>query len=482
MLAGMRTPIRLVLMVLAATVLTAVLAPAAEAKKIPVKFKVMQGFPSPGTPANLNVVGVLKIGDPKAKNVLVLNPGTSASAAYFQPLARTIAKDLPEWQVWAVERRENFLEDQSVLNRLKRRAASTRDVFNYYLNHIGQPGGYQPVQDSQVPFAREWGMNTEINDLRVVAKAAGRGGRNVAMGGHSLGGSITTAYATWDFNGRRGGRDLSGLVLIDGASSPTAVTPEEALTSLNDLQASSPWLNFGGIPAPFAGLFGMVGSSLAKADPNGRAVLADWPLLPSNLRPPGGIVPTNEGGFGFGTDAATSPPSLRAAQVHAGHLAASGDPRPWVRGGAITPIQRWATMFSGWGLQNLDGTAWYHPLRLTIDSGAVGGGIANPAQAVLNVHSTGAAELPKRLRIYAFGASLGAQRVLTAAQTLAQTARIPSRNLKLVNREATYAHNDPSSAFPKNAFIKRLIPFLEKISLGKESGKESGKKQGKRKA
>ena len=30
-------------------------------------------------------------------------------------------------------------------------------------------------------------MNTEINDLRVVVKAAARKGRNVAMGGHSLG-------------------------------------------------------------------------------------------------------------------------------------------------------------------------------------------------------------------------------------------------------------------------------------------------------
>ena len=40
-----------------------------------------------------------------------------------------------------------------------------------------------------------------------------------------------------------------------------------------------------------------------------------------------------------------------------------------------------------------------------------------------------------------------------------------SRNLKLVDRSATYAHNDPSAAAPKvNAFLKRLIPFLTKIS------------------
>jgi pimeloyl-ACP methyl ester carboxylesterase len=418
-------------------------------------------------------VGVLKTGDPKAKNVLVLNPGTSASAAYFEPLARTIAKTLPNWQVWAVERRENFLEDQSELNLFKQGKVSPTDFFNYYLGYIGNPSitnHYHPVQDSQVPFARNWGMNTEIQDLRVVVKAAGRKGRNVAMGGHSLGGSIATAYATWDFNGTPGGRDLSGLVLIDGASSPTAVTPEAASQSLADLQTSSPWLSFGGIQAPLAGLFGTVGSALTKADPNSPAVLGTWPLLPSNLKPPAGINPTNEAGFGYSTDAATSPPSLRAAQVHSGHLAASGDPRGWDRAGAITPIQRWASMFSGWGLQNLDGTAWYHPMRLTIDSGAVGDGLPNPAQSVLDVHSTDATKLPKRLRIYAFGAALGGSRVIAAAQALAAEAGIKRRNLKLVDRSATYAHNDPSAAEPKvNAFIKRLIPFLRGISAGKEA-------------
>jgi hypothetical protein len=428
----------------------------------------LDGFPSPGTPPSLNKVGILKTGDPKAKNVLVLNPGTSASAAYFEPLARSIVKMMPNWQVWAVERRENFLEDQSELNLYKQGKVSSTEFFNYYLGYIGNPSvtnHYTPVPDSAVPFARQWGMNTEIQDLRLVVKAAARKGRNVAMGGHSLGGSITTAYATWDFNGRPGGRDLSGLVLIDGASSPTPVTADQATTSLNNLQTSSPWLAFGGYPAPLAGLFGTVGSALTKADPNSPSVFAAWPLLPANLKGPPGVNATNEGGFGYDTDAATSPSSLRAAQVHSGHLAASGDPRAWVRDGAITPIQRWASMFSGWGLQNLDGTAWYHPMRLTIDSGAVGDGVANPAQSVLDVHSTDASKLPKRLRIYAFGAALGGPNVLTAAQTLAATAGIPNRNLKLVNRQFTYAHNDPNAAQPKvNAFFKRLIPFLEKIS------------------
>ena len=127
MSSGQRKPFRFTMAALVVAALCAAFAPAAGAK-IPVKFKVMRGFASSGTPENLNVVGVLKIGDPKADNVLVLNPGTSASAAYFQPLARTIAKTLPDWQVWSVERRENFLEDQSELNLFKQGKVSPTRV------------------------------------------------------------------------------------------------------------------------------------------------------------------------------------------------------------------------------------------------------------------------------------------------------------------------------------------------------------------
>src|SRR5512132_697668 len=181
MLTRQGTPIRLALIAIAAAAIWA--GPAANATaKVPVRFQAMAGFPAPGTPAELNRVGVLKTGDPKAPNVLVLNPGTSAGAGYFEPLAKTIAKMLPDWPVWAVERRENFLEDQSMLDSLKRGRATGTDLFNYYLGYLTDSSvtsHYQPIQDSQVPFARDWGMNVEIQDLRKVVKAASRHGRNV---------------------------------------------------------------------------------------------------------------------------------------------------------------------------------------------------------------------------------------------------------------------------------------------------------------
>ena len=122
-------------------------------------------------------------------------------------------------------------------------------------------------------------------------------------------------------------------------------------------------------------------------------------------------------------------------------------------------------MFSGWGLKGLDGTAWYHPQRLTIDSGAVAAGNANPAQSVLDVHATHGHDLPKRLRIYAFGAALGGQRVLDAARILASQSGIPATPDARQPHE-TYSHNDPAGASPKNAFLDRLIPFLRQVGRG----------------
>ncbi len=76
----------------------------------------MPGARPAGTPARYDRVGVIKVGPAGLRNVLVLEPGTSAGGTYFVPLAKWIVSKLPGWQVWSVERRENLLEDQSVLN------------------------------------------------------------------------------------------------------------------------------------------------------------------------------------------------------------------------------------------------------------------------------------------------------------------------------------------------------------------------------
>jgi pimeloyl-ACP methyl ester carboxylesterase len=464
MIGTKRVIVRLVALAVAAALAYAGLALSAAGAADAVQW--MKGFDAPGTPKRLDHVGVLKIGPAKARNVLVFNPGTSAGSAYIAPFARTLVKRAKGWQVWSVERRENQLEDQSVAQQAKEGKASPQKLFNYYLGWTGNPAiknHFRLIPNSKVEYAKKWGMRTEVQDLRRVVKAAEARGGHVVVMGHSLGGSITTAYATWDFGGTPGAKGLSGLVYDDGGSNPTPITEAEAqqvLATLNQ-PSSSPWLAFGGIAAPFAGLFAEGGAILSLTAPNQLSIAQGSGLLPSAIVPP--VPTTNLAQLGYAADPATSPPNLFAFQAHVGHLAAAGSPRGWVRAGAITPLNRYAKMFAGWGLRDVDGVAWYHPMRLTIDAGAVANGKANPAQKVLGVKTTEGTRLPKSLRIYAFGA-FGGQRVLNDASALAKQSHIPKRHLTLVNRQGTYVHNDPAGAFPKNAFLNHLVPFLDGIA------------------
>ncbi len=427
----------------------------------------MPGLRVPGTPARYDKVGVIKVGPAGAKNVLVLEPGTSAGSAYFVPLAKWIVSKTSGWQIWSVERRENLLEDQSQLNAFKHGKTTSTQLYNYYLGYLKDPSvttHFQTIPNSSVAYAKQWGMNVAVEDLhRVIGAAKQRGGK-VVLGGHSLGGSVVTAYATWNFNGRAGADDLAGLVYIDGGSGPSTMTTAQANQQLQALNApsASPWLSFGGITAPFAGLYNATGSLAALRDPNSPSLGQTSGLLPSNIVPP--VRVTNVGQYGYALNVATSPASLAAAQAHLGTgLAAEGPVHGWNGAGALTPISRFATMFSGDGINSVDGTEWYFPQRLTNDTAVVNNGNASSAQGVLDVHATMGHKLPKSLLIYAFGAHLGGARVVQAAQMLAAQSKIPAKNLTLVNRQTTYAHNDPAGAYPHNDFFARLVPYLKRI-------------------
>jgi hypothetical protein len=420
----------------------------------------VHGVNAPG-PTRYDRVRVIEQGPRRARKTLVLVPGTSGGASYFRPVAADLVKRLRGWRVWSVDRRENLLEDHSALDRALARQITPRDLFRYYLEWIGDPSitpRFAPVADATVPYARRWGMDVAVRDLRNVIRAAGRGGRHVVLGGHSLGGTITVAYATWDFGGRPGARDLDGLVLIDGGSSRSStLTRAGARQQLDDLDRRSPWLDLTGAGLPWsAGVFNIVGSTATRIEPDAPSVLGGWPFLPADLRPP--VPTTNAGGYGYAFDHDTSPDSLRLIHMHVGALATSGDPRGWVDG-ELGTVQRAATMFSG--IRGIDGTAWYHPVRLSIDGGAVNGGVRNPAQKVLGVRATHGDDL--QVPIYAFETSLGAGRVLAGARALARRSGV---RFRLVDRDKTYDHIDPLSAVPsKNAFVKTVIPFLRGLKI-----------------
>jgi pimeloyl-ACP methyl ester carboxylesterase len=597
----------------------------------------------------LDKIGIIKV-RPKgesAPNVLVLEPGTSAAAAYFVPFAKSLVAATPGWQVWAVERRENFLEAQQELTKYKfgelpaelenpntgKDETPSEQFFNYYLGYLGQDeqkataqatekltkhvtaiatqeaegaiaakvkliaegevqqfvvekvtpqafeetGGvepafgeriaalaaayfathaaeleslvfadagayakehaaelaaeglkigeedgakyeaehaaelqaeglklgeeafaelvaefhnhYEPVPNSDVEFAKDWGMARTVEDLKVVIEKAKALGGKVVLGGHSLGGSVVTAYATWDFGGKPGAGGLSGLVYDDGGSGPASIKStsegEEALAKL-DAPTETPWLAFGGIVAPDLGLFSVTGSTLTTVEPKGASLLERFPFLPEDLKgPPQDSPATNEAGFGFSVNYKTSPLSLAAAQIHGGEgideVAETDGLHGWNGAGALTPVSRYAEMLAGTGVREASGSEWYFPARLTLDTGAVNNGIETPSQKVLGLETTMGTELPKSLHILAIDSELdklfggGGQTTLTEAEALAEQNGIKSENVKLIDRLNEYSHNDPAGALPEehegvegNVFLEELKPFLEKIARGEE--------------
>ena len=150
---------------------------------------------------------------------------------------------------------------------------------------------------------------------------------------------------------------------------------------------------------------------------------------------------------------------LGLIQVHIGHFAESGDPRGWVNG-ELGTVERVAKAFSG-GITGHDGTAWYHPRRLSIDAGAINNGRDNPAQAVFGDHAIFGSRV--HVPMYAFETALGDGRVIPAVRQLAGQSHVPKAERRFVDR-ANYAHVDPLVALPqKNAFLKTLVPFLKRI-------------------
>ena len=324
------------------------------------------------------------------------------------------------------------------------------------------------IPDASVAYAKQWGMNTEIQDLRRVVsapEAARRSGGKVVVGGHSLGGTITSAYATWDFGGRAGADGLAGLLFIDGGCGPTPVTPAAARDSLSRLDAASasPWLQFGGIPAPFTGLFNSTGSLGVLLDPDAPSLGQASGLLPANIVPPQPV--TNAGQYGYALDVKTSPPALAAAQAHLGH---ARDRQP---GGLGRRRRADAAQAHGRRLLRLgpEGPGRHRVVPPAAADDRRGRGRGRQQRTRRRRCSTStrrtAGTCRATSRCTPSAPRWAAQRVLDATKALARQSHIPTKNLTLVDRHTTYAHNDPNTADPsKNDFLKRLVPWLKSVA------------------
>ena len=400
-------------------------------RRTQLKVTWMRGARAPGTPARYDKVGVLRIGPRTAPNVLVLEPGTSAGSAYFAPLAKWVVLPGPGWQVWAVERRENLLEDQSVLDEAKRGAASATKLYDYYQGYLNDPSitsHIHPVPDASVPFAKRWGMAVAVGDLhRVIERARSLGGR-VVLGGHSLGGAVVTAYATWNFAGKPGADRLGGLVYIDGGSFGAAESAAAARAALNgaerrgNIPVGRVWRHPGALRRACSALVGSLSALIVPNAPSlgqSSGLLATFGLTPS-------VPVDNLAQFGYALNVGSSPPALIAAQAHLGAgITASGALRGWNGSGALTPIRRYATMMSRRGGRErrrqrvvLPGPA--HARRRRPRPGA-----PSQAQRALGLFLAGLRRLPRSIRSTASEPRLGGAEILAPDPSAGPAVRNP---------------------------------------------------------
>jgi hypothetical protein len=429
------------------------------------------GVSVPGTPAKYDQVQVRRFGNPSAKNVLVLVPGTLAGAADFDIVGPYLAAHVPNLQVWAENRREGALEDNSVLLDLLDGKTTLQDAFNYYLGWLANKQithHYQPLNPADYRFVDQWGLAMAMGDLHNVIEQARDGGQHtVILGGHSLGGSEASIYPAWDFNGHPGYQDIAGIVGIDGDAGPANAGPvagqtplttaDQAQAALAKLSAGSPWLDLLGFGLPWiTGPFAELGAIAARQQPTAQSIGQTFPLLPQELKPP--VPADNQAQLGYGFDASTSPAALALIHVHSGHLAASGTPRGWVNDGP-TPIQNVAFAFSQEPVGPVD---WYYPDRLTIDVEAASSLMQTPAADVLGLRLFHLHDV--NVPMYVIQTSLGGagNRVINAAEAYKQQSKIP--NVTTVNMASTYGHLDPLLARPAdNAFLQTVVPWIEHL-------------------
>ena len=146
----------------------------------------------------------------KADAVITLMPGILAGSSSMDQVARNTIRLAEERgrfvEVWTIDRRANCLEDHFG-TQAAFRARDVTPAFDYYYRGKEVEGRTFPgfVPPSEAEFMKEFGLaritldwhaiiTRELPDQRTRAA-------KLICGGHSLGGLLTAAYASWDFDG-----------------------------------------------------------------------------------------------------------------------------------------------------------------------------------------------------------------------------------------------------------------------------------------
>ncbi len=439
-----------------------------------------------------------------ARAIVVMMPGFLGGASSFDGVARALVRrglTDPSFvvEVWAIDRRANFLEDThgSDVAEVKKDASIARAY--YYDGEKIEGKTFAGFRDqSDLAFESEWGLAVTLGDLRNVilrVPEAERRGRVVLLG-HSLGATIVEGYAAWDFDGKRGFDELAGLVLVDGVSgkeldAKTSFTEKEYREGSGATTGplSSPGLDTVRKLQPYVALpfFGVKGLEHAERLAMATAFAPTAPRsadedavgsLALILGLTSATVPktTNRGAFGLGFDDATSGVTIAAVSCgtsNGGPLAKyksilgpellhPSDPTAtydW-QDGELTSLTDFAhAWFDGPGLNFAE---WYFPARLSLDASIAGSLNIEPddwrATYGMRARHGAAVDLP----VFAFAAQLTAgtdglgksydklkamlgDKPVGPDRPLSGVARSDPRAYQLVVRPA-FTHIDPLSA------------------------------------
>lgn len=185
-------------------------------------------------PEGLDYVKYLRFrprADVEPDAVLVLMPGFMCGAGVFDYLGKQLVymaqrEGRGNVEVWAVEWRSNRLEDLTGLNAAES-SGNTNAAIDYYYNGAGLGGrtfqGF--LSNDQAPWLSEVGLELAMRDIYTIITTnvpdPVERRAKVFVGGHSLGGFLTAAFAGWDFDGDpatiedAGFRNCAGFVALD---------------------------------------------------------------------------------------------------------------------------------------------------------------------------------------------------------------------------------------------------------------------------
>jgi len=193
----------------------------------------------------------------KTDAMLVMLPGVLEGANGFEYLARQLVytaktQNNLKLEVWAVERRNNRLEDLSALNYIEdqltagkltaKQAADQIINFCYRGGTINGKKFEGFLKDKDVPCLAEFGLKLDTEDVfkviqTMVPDQATRK-KKVFVGGHSMGGIMTSMFAGWDLDGNpetlddTGYNNCAGLFGLDTTVSSVRSTEEQLLSTL----------------------------------------------------------------------------------------------------------------------------------------------------------------------------------------------------------------------------------------------------------